>query len=393
LRLGTDFSVSKNSSGQTVITFLNAPPTSATVTVSYNAVLTMSSQTGSNFTYSLVGGKPTLQFTNPLAAGALVSVSYVVGDTNVTEFSATSLTLQIASFATVSGNFVFRQVGTGPSAVIEVGADDLNVNIGASYNGSFTGLAVTGASLGMVVYGDGYALMINGGSDALLGVPDLTLTASGLVVRAITTSHAVQNYAITIPGSSAPIVLNFTESPGFFEAEGYITLGVANLGTVSGDFGLQRMSDGGTGTYLAFGINNVNLVFGTSDTNFTITGASLGILIHTSNGNTSYAVSASSGTTTLNGVPDLTFTGSLSVKYDSGIDTSAVTVPAIQTTSTYTLAQTLAGGSAPVVTYSANSVTTTLAAGTDYVVSTDASGHTKLTFIHALPQGAMVTVT
>ncbi len=330
LTLGTDFTVSKNSSGQTVITFINNPPIGSTVTVSYNAVVNLAGQ----FTYSVVAGKPTLQFTNPLPAGAVLQVSYVVGETNITQFSATGLTLQVGTFATISGNFVFRKTGTGTASVLEIGANNINVSIGASSGANFTGLSVVGASLGLVVYNDGYALLVNGGVDSLVGIPDLTVTASGLQVMAITTTQTVQNYQITIPGSDTPITLNFTQGAPFFEALGHITLGVANLGSVSGDFGVQKVSDGGTGSYLALGVNNVNVVLGTSDTNFTIAGASLGILIHTAGGTTTYAMVTSGGTDTLNGVPGLTFTGSLSLLFNNGVNTTAANIPTtIQTAS------------------------------------------------------------
>ncbi len=321
LRLGTDFTVSKNSAGNMVLTFVNTPPAGASITVSYSGVVNYT-----NFTYSVVAGNPALQLGDTLPAGAVVQVSYVVGETNITQFSATGMKLQVGSFATVSGDFVFRKSGTGTAAVLEVGAENLNLSVGAMEGSSFTGLSITGASFGMVVYNDGYALMVNGGVDALVGIPDLTVTANGLVVKAITTSQPVQNYSISIPGST-PIVLNFTESAGFFEAEGHITLGVANLGSISGDFGVQKTADGGSGTYLAIGVNNVNVVLGTSDTNFTIVGASLGILVHTVSGTTTYAMITSGGTDALNGVPDLTFTGTLSLKFNNGIDTSAAGIP------------------------------------------------------------------
>src|SRR5581483_5889862 len=99
-------------------------------------------------------------------------------------------------------------------------------------------------------------------------------------VKAITTSQSVQNYQIGLAGDASPITLNFTEAPGFFEAEGQVTLGVANLGSIAGNFGVEKVSDGGTGSYLAIGVSGVNLAIGAADTNFTIAGANFGLLIH-----------------------------------------------------------------------------------------------------------------
>ncbi len=242
-----------------------------------------------------------------------------------------TLTLNVANFASLQGSFAFETFTDLVSGATDIAVAATNVNASLTVGG--VSLNVNGASLGLLVLpgvsgaASTYALLANGGTDSLTGIPDLSLSASGLSVKINNTgvdpTTRIGSTSINTPGGS--VALNFTGlgSGTVTDIEGAITLNIANFVSLSGDFGFQEYSKAGS-TEILVGADNVNAVLGTATTNVTITGASLGLLIVPGvNSNPStYALVANGGTDTLNGVPGLTLSASgLTVKINNiGVD-------------------------------------------------------------------------
>src|SRR5262249_8187946 len=132
--------------------------------------------------YSLAGQNLTFTTGNQPAAGATVRVAYWVG-TNLTQFTASGLTVQVGNLATISADVIITKTDTQ----LTVGAANVNVQAGITDGTSFTGLSITGASFGLLITGSGYALVLNGGTDSLQGITGLSLSAGSLSLKANTT--------------------------------------------------------------------------------------------------------------------------------------------------------------------------------------------------------------
>ncbi|MGA2663089.1 MAG: hypothetical protein ABSH34_36890, partial [Verrucomicrobiota bacterium] len=188
---------------------------------------------------------------------------------------------------------------------------------------------LAGASLGVLIEpGVGYALVATATSCALNGVPDLSLSTTGLQVRARkgldTTTITGAPTSVQTPGGA--VNLDFRKlgsgTGSVTDIEGSVTVNVAGFVSLSGDFGFQKFTDGSDNTDLAIGAMNVNAILGTASTNVTITDASLGLLVESGVG---YALVAKAGSCALNGVPDLSISSSgLSVLIRKGLDPSTV---------------------------------------------------------------------
>ena len=263
------------------------------------------------------GGDVALDFTG-MGSGALKAVEGTI-------------TLSVLNFVSLHGSFAFQTFtdlvsGKNDIAIAATGIDATLAVGGVS-------LTINGASLGVVVLpgigtGPGsYALVANGGTDALTGVPGLTLSASGLSVRINNTgadlTTRIGTTSIVTPGGSVDLDFTGLGTGIIKDIEGSITLSILNFVSLSGDFGFQQFTDSGTGkTEILVGGKNINATLGTDTTNVTINGASFGLLIlpGTAGNPGKYALMANGGTDVLNGVPGLTLSASgLMVKVNNGV--------------------------------------------------------------------------
>lgn len=263
------------------------------------------------------GGDVALDFTG-LGAGSLETISG-------------NLTLSVDNFASLQGSFAFETFTDLVSGAADIAVAATNVNASLSVGG--VTLSVNGASLGLLILpgvsggASTYALLANGGTDSLTGIPDFSLSASGLSVKINNTgvdpTTRIGTTSITTPGGSEGINFSGLGSGNVIDIEGSITLNIANFVSLSGDFGFQEYSNAGN-TEILVGAKNVSAVLGTATTNVTISGASLGLLIvpGVNSNPTTYALVANGGTDTLNGVPGLTLSASgLTVKINhTGVD-------------------------------------------------------------------------
>ena len=131
-----------------------------------------------------------------------------IGAQNV-EIIEGSITLKIAGFVSLSGDFGFEEF-TDPSTnatEILAGGDQISSTLGTST----TNLSISDASFGLlIVPGTGggtttYALVANGGADSLNGVPDVSLTTTGLTVQVISANElaAFNNANAQVPRPTA----------------------------------------------------------------------------------------------------------------------------------------------------------------------------------------------
>ncbi|MGN6641734.1 MAG: beta strand repeat-containing protein, partial [Verrucomicrobiota bacterium] len=268
---------------------------------------------------------------------------HLLYEANEQSLLVTGLTLTIGNFVTLTGNFGFQAFIDPITNLtdVAVGASEVNAVLGTST----TNLTITGASFGLLlrpgISGNPttYALMANGGTNSLNGVPGLTLTASGLTVKVNTTGLDPETLAglpqtILTPDGSLPFDFAGLGSGDIIRVEGSITLNIANFVSLKGDFAFQTFKDSNSGlNNILVAATNVDSVLGTSTTNLTISGASLGLAIISGTPST-YVLIVNGGTNTLNGVPGLELSASgLKVRVNTtGVDPTTLGIPATLST-------------------------------------------------------------
>lgn len=239
--------------------------------------------------------------------GTTVPVHFLETDPAGPNFSGQELTLGIAGFVSLQGDFSFERSvivsGTVTSTEISIGATNIDAFLGANEGeADETGLRITGASLGLLFFKtvdaalmtqapSTYALVASGGTNAIVGVPGLTLGSNGLLVKVNQTGTDVTDdlgmpRVINTPGGN--VTLDFTETgtANVLSVEGHITLVIADFVSLEGDFAFTRTQDLATHTTkLLVGASGVDAFLGVNagqsgETGVRITGASLGLVIY-----------------------------------------------------------------------------------------------------------------
>ena len=178
-----------------------------------------------------------------------------------------------------------------------------------------------------------YALLANGGTDSLTGIPELSLTASGMDVLFNNTGVNPSS----LPGSTTGNAFsngNNIEAVSTTAASGSVTLDIStstvqNVVALTGSFEFADFTPTGGTPEILVTANITSATFGTSTTNLSITGASLVLLVVPGNTTTptAFALSASGGTDTLNGFPSAGVTfgvSDLSVEANSGVTAAMI---------------------------------------------------------------------
>src|SRR5262249_55086478 len=107
-----------------------------------------------------------------------------------------------------------------------------------------------------------------------------------------------------------------------------LSISVGGFASVVGDFGFEQFTKSGH-TYLGIGAKNVTATVAAGSIAVSATGASLGLLIDTTASPATYALRPNGGHDSLTGIPGLTLsTNGLNVRVRSGLDPTAVTIPA-----------------------------------------------------------------
>ncbi|MHB1421756.1 MAG: beta strand repeat-containing protein [Gemmataceae bacterium] len=259
------------------------------------------------------------------------------GSSDLTDVEGNA-TLAISNFVSLQGSFGFQEFQDNSATYFAVGASNLNITLGTST----TNVTLAGASFGLILApGTGYALEAQADSIALNGVNGLTLSGSNVTVLArsgldvsgdtsIPSSVQTPDGAVTLDfsglGSGTATVASIT---------GSLSLAVANLGTLQGDFGLQTYVDQSGVRQIAIGAMITKATIGTSSTYVEVDNATLGALIDPGTGGnaTTFALEETGGAASLQGVTGLTLSASnLMVAAREGLNPSAATgLPTIQT--------------------------------------------------------------
>ncbi len=258
---------------------------------------TISGNTTSGYTLAFTTG-------NAPVAGDTVQVTYWVAG-NSERFAATGLTLKVGSFATLTGNFTIQQQNSS----FAISATGVTATVGVSDGTSFTGLSISNASASLAVSSSGYTLSTTGDSVSLLGIPNLTLSGSGWSVNVDTTKN----------------------TPVYDVAATSATLSVSGFANLTGGFGLQKTSSGD----LLVGLTSVNVTLGTSDTNLTVNGANLGLIVHRPAGSATaqFALVATAATASLNTTISDLGTATISsvlVEVSTGFDAGSIAAAVTQ---------------------------------------------------------------
>ena len=226
--------------------------------------------------------------------------------------------LAIAGFITVSGSFGAETFADGSGNDLAFAAANVNAVLGTPD----VNVTIAGASLALVIKpGVGYDLLVGGGADSLNGVPDITVSSSGLTakVRNGLDPTTLANLPSSIPVGSDNVALNFggLGSGNITEIDGNISIGVANLVSLSGFFSFTEQTSG-TVTTILVGGSSINAFVGPADHSLgvQISGASFGLAIFRDStlSASTYALQASTPSLTAVGLPaDITLSGSVSL--------------------------------------------------------------------------------
>lgn len=234
-----------------------------------------------------------------------------------------NITLTIAGFVTLSGSFGFQEYNDTANAATEilVGATGVNAVLGTST----TNLSISNASLGIIIVpGSGYALVSNSGTDALNGVPGLSLSTNGLTVmydNGVSSALLSGASAQSVHTSNGNVTLDFSSLNGsnVTEVAGGITLNVSGFVSLSGNFEFteQTSPTNSNVTEILAGASGVNAFLGTSDqkVGVQIINAELGLVVYRDNValTTTYALYASAPIQLVGLPSDINFGGTLGV--------------------------------------------------------------------------------
>src|SRR5262249_16604316 len=147
------------------------------------------------------GGDVALDFSG-MGSGALMDVEGTI-------------TLSVLNFVNLQGSFSFQTFTDLVSGKTDIAVGATNVN--ATLPLGPLRLTIDGGSLGLVMLPgpantSTYALVANGGTDNLTGIPGLSLSASGLLVRINNTGDdlttRIGSTSINTPGGS--VALDFS---------------------------------------------------------------------------------------------------------------------------------------------------------------------------------------
>ena len=331
--------------------FTIASATVSVTNVNFNlggvvAFSTTPSVTLTNISYTIggsLGGTVTLNPTTvTLSVGPANASGTFSGDYNIKTGTLNgeldSFSLNLDGFVSITGTsslVVLYQPATDGSATFYMGGQGLTLLMGSGSGVNSVGVVVSNASFALGVFKAAtvaggaitYAFDASGGI-SIVGLPanSVTFSAANVEVRANNTGGAIDQFVSVDNLPADAVHLFFTGNEQSLIASG-LQLTIGSLVTITGNFGFQTFTDPNTSlTDVIIGASDVTAILGTTSTNLTITGASLGLLILPSATNT-YAVVASGGSDTLNGVPGLSVSASgLTVKVNTtGIDPTTIT--------------------------------------------------------------------
>lgn len=239
--------------------------------------------------------------------GITIPLDFEADDPAGPNFSGQNLTLAIAGFASVQGDFSFTRSsvtnGTETRTEISVGATNINAFLGANEGtAEEVGVRITGARLGLLFFKTvdtalptqtpaTYALVAGGGTNELVGVTGLELATDGLMVRVNKTGTDVtdefgQPRVISTPGGDVTLDFTSTGTVNVLSVEGHITLNVVGFVSLEGYFTFERTEDLLTHTTrILVGASGVDAFLGVhegeaDETGVRITNAKLGLVIY-----------------------------------------------------------------------------------------------------------------
>ena len=208
-------------------------------------------------------------------------------------FSATgTISISIGSFVYISGSVAFGKGSTfsaplaGSSTplsltVLTIGASDANIFVGVGASDSTgaggIGLSITGVTFGLALLkptdgsaGSYYALKVTNGSVALVGVPGVTISATGLEVdvNGSDTAGVALDFSgnpLSVPtggSGSTPVSLDFAGS--LLQAKGTVTLGIAGASLTA--FMTFLDATDSTGSVIDISVSNISVTLGSFST-------------------------------------------------------------------------------------------------------------------------------
>ena len=230
--------------------------------------------------------------------------------------------LEITGFSKFSGNYTFRQDGTGSATKILAAVTGVETFLGAAG----VGVRIQNAQMALALYpGTGkYAINANG-TASLEGVSGVAL--SGSLSAAVNNTGGAVFESIAIPGGALQVQFNDRQGNLFrFQGAGLqVQLGAAV--SIGGSFAFERAEIGGE-TILKIGASGVQALMHVGGKGIAVTGGTLGMLVRPDG---TYGLQAT-GSASVIGIPDVEASGALTLRFNNTgqvrgetIDTGALT--------------------------------------------------------------------
>jgi hypothetical protein len=228
----------------------------------------------------------------------------------VTQFGG-SVSLAVAGFSTLAGDFVFEKETVDSTTKIKLAATNVHALLGSNPDNvantsDDVGARISNARLGAVLYrtpaGHSYAIDATG-TAAIVGIDGLTLSGS-LSARINTTGGAVEE-TIEVPGG-APVQVSFAADDDDAVFTGTVTANAGGFSSLSGGFSISKSSD-----RLKIAAASVTAFVGAGDTGLRLTGGNLRAVVNTSS--KKFALVAG-GDLALEGIDGFSVSGSAAVR-------------------------------------------------------------------------------
>ena len=266
-------------------------------------VSTLPTAVSEQFTVPASPGPGTQSETLSLPAGPYVSVSI------------TGVSLTISQSASLMGNFLFQEQGSGSSAVTVIAVSDIGASAG--------GFTLSGGQGALVITAGGVAGILSGQVSG--GGGGVQASAQGILQ--LDTNGAAVDQTVTVGGQSIEIKFGQTGQPVFNISLSNVSLNIGDFVSIAGNVsfgsdpadGAGAESFAGNGLQVFLGQGPPTLPDGSINplaTGVLLSNAQIGLVEIPSGSTNTYALVAS-GTATLVGVSGITVTGTVEVQFNN----------------------------------------------------------------------------
>jgi len=234
----------------------------------------------------------------------------LVGNVTINIFDLVSVTGDFGVEKSTNQSVALSGSGSATANLLSLGLSNVSAFLGyGEGTADAIGLYIAGINIAIALWSEvggtsrkWTSVQATIGTATLVGIPGLTVTATGFGIEVnkkasddTLVDYDTQNLVVPV-GPTTDVTFTMDGDAGEVQrAFGGLTLGIDNFVTVSGNFGVEKQSGGGTSKLLV-GADNISTFFGTTDKSMgvRITNAGFGmVLIQGTGGANKYALTAS----------------------------------------------------------------------------------------------------